>query len=92
MDVVGFSGDILVSWNPEVEDLMDFVTIIGSLVEGSLKVFSHTIPILNVYGPYHNRRSFWEQVNQAGILQEKALIMAGALNSTVSLEEVWGGS
>ena len=55
MDVIVFLGGILVSLNPDVEDLMDFVTIIGSLVEGSLKVFSHTIPILNVYVPYHNR-------------------------------------
>ena len=58
MDVIGFSGGILVSWNPEVADLRDFVTIVGSLVEGSLKVFTHTVPILNEYAPYHNRWSF----------------------------------
>ena len=91
MDVVGFSGGILVSWNPEVADLRDFVTIAGSLVEGSLKGFYHTIQILNVYAPYHNRWSFWDWIHQSGILQDKSLILAQDLNLTVSPEEVWGG-
>ena len=91
MDVVGFLGGTLVSWNPEVADLRDFVTTASILVEGSLKGFYHTIRILNVYAPYHNRWSFWEWIHQSSILQDKSLILAQDLNLTVSPGEVWGG-
>jgi hypothetical protein len=48
------------------------------------------IYFLNVYGPCIGRRQFWEKVEAKGLLAQGDLILAGDLNFTTSLDEVWG--
>jgi hypothetical protein len=48
------------------------------------------ISFLNAYGPCSSRRKFWESVETKGILARDDLILAGDLNFTTSVDEVWG--
>ena len=57
-------------------------------MEGKLKGFSSMVCILNIYGPYSNRKLFWDQLVDSGLLLDLSLILAGDLNFTTSLSEV----
>jgi hypothetical protein len=50
------------------------------------------INLLNVYSPCSDRHNFWEKVEARGLLDLENLIIAGDLNLTISVGEVWGGS
>ena len=46
--------------------------------------------ILNVYGPFYDRKKFWENLKDFGALEVQNLILGGDLNLTMSSSEVWG--
>ena len=48
------------------------------------------LSILNCYGPYHNRDSFWNAAASGGLLSLPNLILAGDLNLTLNASEIWG--
>ena len=50
------------------------------------------IQILNIYGPYRDRDTFWRQVDQLGLFLLENLIVGGDLNITLGLSEVFGGT
>jgi len=50
------------------------------------------LSLLNVYGLCSDRRKFWDQMANNGLLSLDNLILAGYLNITLSSNEVWEGS
>jgi exonuclease III len=46
--------------------------------------------IINIYGPYTDKRPFLEGLSNYGILQAPNVVIGGDLNFTLSLKEVWG--
>ena len=46
--------------------------------------------ILNVYGPYRDRESFWDRALRGGLLGLQNLILGGDLNLTLNSSEIWG--
>ena len=44
----------------------------------------------NIYGPYSNRKCFWDWLKAFGLLSLPHLILAVDLNFTWSTDEVWG--
>jgi hypothetical protein len=46
--------------------------------------------LLNTYGPCTERKSFWEKVENSGLLSLKNLVLAGDLNLTLNAGESWG--
>lgn len=89
LDALGHSGGTLVAWNPLLADLKAFNTFAGILLFGKLKGLEQTIHLLNVYGPYDNRKVFWDTVKANGLLSLPHLIIVGDLNFTWSSDEVW---
>ena len=46
--------------------------------------------ILNIYGPYHNRRAFWDNMMGSLIMKTDHIIVGGALNFSIGHAESWG--
>ena len=88
MDVVGMSRGLLVAWNSKVDDFKPFSTTIGIIIERKFIGMERRIRILNVYGPYIERKVLWEHVTKAVILIDSSLIIVGDFNFTLPSDEV----
>ena len=55
----GLSGGILTGWNPKLFKCKAYQTVAGILLKATLRGSDFKLSILNCYGPYHNRDSFW---------------------------------
>lgn len=49
-----------------------------------------TLTILNIYGPYLNRASFWDSFFNMDLFEDTDLILGGDFNLTLGASEVWG--
>jgi len=91
LDAIGMSGGILTARNPSLGNFQAFTTSAGLLVEGHVRGFQEMIRVLNIYGPYRDRRSFWDMVDRSKILLLDNLFVGGDLNLTLGPSEIWGG-
>jgi hypothetical protein len=87
---VGTSGGLLVTWDPKMFDISPFLCCGGILLTGTCLELNLSITLLNVYGPCLDRKSFWEKVAARGLLARRNLILAGDLNLTCDVGELWG--
>ena len=87
----GFSGGLLSAWDPRFARFKSFSTAGGILLEGHFKGFDGVLNLLNVYGPYKDRQSFWDHISMLRLLNLENLILGGDLNFTLGPSEVWGG-
>ena len=80
----------MTSWNPLYAHCKSFVTYAGILVKAKFRGSSFEFSILNCYGPYLNRVSFWNNVVAGGIFGQPNLILDGDLNFTLTDADIWG--
>jgi len=88
IDATDLSEGLISGWNPLSVDLQDFHTFVGILMEGCLKGVSSTVKILNCFGPYQDRLSFWKLLEESDFIREEGLIIGGNLNFTTSMREI----
>jgi hypothetical protein len=92
VSVVGTSGGLLASWDPNLFVFDPYLSTGGILLSGYSILDKRKLSLLNVYGPCQDRKDLWVSVEASGILAQKDLIIAGDLNFTTSSAEVWGHS
>jgi hypothetical protein len=63
---VGNSGGLLVAWDPNLFDLVPYLTVGGILVTGKSFLHNRDLSLLNVYGPCSARKTFWNSVENNG--------------------------
>lgn len=61
-------------------------------MEGTYKPNSKKLKLINCYGPYSDRKDFWEDLKGSGLLYQSDIIIGEDLNFTISQREIWGGS
>jgi hypothetical protein len=79
-----------VTWDPSKFDLSSYLSCGGIFLGGTSLQNKRSISLLNVYGPCTDRKSFWDNVVDRGMLAHKNLLVAEDFNFTVSAGEVWG--
>jgi endonuclease/exonuclease/phosphatase family metal-dependent hydrolase len=92
VNALGKSGGLLVAWDPKVFILTPFLSCGGILLTCFCVSDKRRINFLNVYGLCTERKRFWEKVEGKGLLAKGDLIIAGDLNFTSSVVEVWGAT
>jgi hypothetical protein len=60
------------------------------LVKLKHKDFDFSFTYINIYGPYVERVSFWENLKSVVFFRDPLLVIGGDLNFTLSLKEVGG--
>ena len=84
----GLSGGLLSAWNPLKVRCKAYHTCAGLLLFASFRGLSFPLSILNVYGPYRDRESFWDGALRGGLLGLQNLILGGDLNLTLNSSEI----
>ena len=46
--------------------------------------------LINIYGPYNERASFWDSVRASQFLKKENVVLGGDLNFTMGIHEIWG--
>ena len=90
LDSHGLSGGLLSSWNPHITQCKAFHSFASILLKDRFKGDDYFFSILNYYGPYTNRVTFWDNVLAGGIFKYPNLILDGDLNFTFSDSDIWG--
>jgi hypothetical protein len=77
VNYVGTSGGLLVTWDPNLYELVPFLTIGGILLTCRCIINKREIALLNIYGPCLDRKLFWSSMADSGILSINNLIIVG---------------
>lgn len=78
------------AWNSSFVVLNTSFLDAGIVLERKDKDLGKVFLILNLYGPYADRRTYWDSLIHQRVLREDNLILDGELNLTISPREVWG--
>ena len=89
-DACGLSGGLLAGWDPHLVRCKAFSSLAGIVLKASFKGMTEPFTVINCYGPYVHRTSYWNRLVSSGLLGLPNLILAGDLIFTLSSAEVWG--
>ena len=89
-DSDGHSGGSLIVWSLALNlvSFQRYGAVVGTELEDSET--GKRFMILNVYGPFYDRKTFWERLEGFGAMEFQDLILGGNLNLTLTNNEVWG--
>eukprot|EP00253_Pinus_taeda_P019600 PITA_19600 len=84
-DSTGLSGGLVALWDPTWVSVKALRCFAGILLEGKFRGTPGYIHILNVYAPYKDRFTFWNQILSSDIMELASLMIAGDLNCTFNI-------
>ena len=87
-DASGLSGGLLVGWDPHLVHCKAFTSLAGIALKAIFKGLAKTFTVINCYGPYVQRTTYWNNLVSGGLLGMPNLLLAGDLNFTLSSTEV----
>ena len=91
MDARGRSGGLASGWKVQscrCDKSWGINSGVGLVVWDS--VLGKALTILNIYGPYLNRASFWDTLFSLDVFEDNDVILGGDFNLSLGLSEVWG--
>ena len=90
LDVVGHSRGLIIAWSPALKKIESIK--LDSVIEIKLqdKETGIIFTFLNVYGPFYDKKVYWEKLKLEGALNQPNIIIGGDLNLTISAGEYWG--
>jgi hypothetical protein len=92
LDADGLSGGLFSGWNPIFVAISSSVLNAGIEIEIRSKELGKVYIIINLYGPYGDKKPFWEGLGDSGIFTGENLIVGGDLNLTLNQREICGGA
>ena len=67
-----------------------FSSLASIVLKAIFKGLVETLTVINCYGPYVQRTTYWNNLVSGGLLGMPNLLLARDLNFTLSSAEVWG--
>ena len=91
LDSLGRSRGISIGWNScTIKVINSWGFDSGLDITVTLMELDKPLTIVNIYGPCHNRGTFWDKVFSKSFLKYKLVIFGGDLNFSLGFSEVWG--
>ena len=91
MDARGRSGGLALGWKVQsCRCDCSWGLSFGVGLEVWVAKIGKTLMILNIYGPYLNRVSFWDSLFHMDLFEDTEVIMGGDFNLSLGASEVWG--
>jgi hypothetical protein len=92
VDAMGRSGGLATGWNSHNIQVINTWGLDSGLgITVLTPELKDVIHILNIYGPYQNKKPFWDSLLSKSFFKE-LLILGGDLNLSLGPSEVWGDS
>ena len=88
LDSKSLSGGLCSTWNPIKGLFNAYHSPAIILLEGRFQGWNQVVKVVNCYGPYSNRKDFWNQRREDGLLLDPTVIIGGDLNLTLSSREI----
>jgi len=88
----GLSGGLEVLWDPSWIKVKTYSCLAGILISAKIRGHKFPINILNMYAPYRDRMIFWDKILESEIFDLENLLIAGDLNLTLNMDEIWGSN
>ena len=86
----GLSGGMAIGWNQSTTRYTNsWGALFGMGIQISWEEENLSLKILNIYGPYNNRVTFWEALQSSHILRCENMVINGDLNFTLGAHEIW---
>ena len=84
------SGGLITAWNQEFEEIQEekHSTVLKTVLKKKASRISFAM--YNVYGPYQDRKGFWEAFFNSIMMETRNVLIGGDLNLTLSEKENWG--
>ena len=81
LDVEGHYGGLLIAWSPVLKK--NASRKLDSVLESKLndKETGMDFTFLNVYGPFYDRKVFWEKCSISGAMNQPNVILGGGSKS-----------
>lgn len=79
-------------WDPDWIKAKAYRCMASILILAQIRGHKNPINILNIYAPYKNRMPFWEKLFESKIFDIEFLLIAGDLNITLNMDEIWGSN
>ena len=83
-------GGLISAWNQDFEEMQEEKHSMVLKIVLKEKASGISFAIYNAYGPYQDRKGFWEAFFKSILMETRNVIIEGDLNLTLSKKENWG--
>lgn len=90
IDAIGNSSGFITDWHDSISVISIFGVSFGVLLEFNSKGLNKTFKVINAYGPYVDKRPYWDKLFRSEAVLGPNLIVGRDRNFTLNHGELWG--